>query len=348
MKKILIVSLTLLFCFSISYGESFQEELQRLAGENAKGYLTPFSTAFGSNLNSGLFHSAKPHKVLGFDLGVKIMFASVPDEDMMFDFAMPTTPIDVDYMGQTFSISPADVYPENVEAPTVFGEGDAGGVLPDTARIREALTLQDPLIGANIPPDQLQLLADEMPELYLPPGFDIPGLPMVIPQVSVGLPMKTEVLLRFMPATKISDDMGEFGFFGIGVKHSISQYIPMFPVAVSVQYAYQSLKFGDIITSNHTSFGIMASKGLLLITPYAGLTFESSTLSVDYTYTNPDPVAALTDPLHNTNIKFDLDGDNSFHARFGFKLSLLILGLNAEYAIGTYNVATVGLFLQLR
>ena len=336
MKKLFILTLILVFSTSLAFADdSFQEELQKLAEDNAKGYISPAPTAFGSNMNSGLFHTAKTHApFLGFDISVKMMLAMVPDEDMIYDFALPDIPIEFDYMGQPISLSPADIY-DNA-APTVFGE-DKDELAPDPALLAEALEAQG---VSPLTEDQLQQLIDEhIPNIPIPPGFDIPGLPLMIPQVSLGLPMKSEVMLRFFPNTKINDDIGEIGFFGIGIKHSISQYIPLCPVNIAGQFAYQSLKFGDIITSNHTAFNVIASKGLFIFTPYMGLGFENSSFEIDYTYYNPD---IPNDP--GTPIKFDMDGDNSFHMRFGVNFKLLLIGINAEYAVGKYNVATVGAY----
>ena len=338
MKKLLIVLIVLAFAFSFANAQSFQEELQKLAAENAQGYLKPFPTAFGTNMNSGLFHTAKTHKpFLGFDVGVKVMFAFVPDEDMTYDFQLPTTPITFDYMGQTVSLTPADIY-SDTEAPTVFGE-DKEELAADPVLVADALAAQG-ITGLSVA--QIQQLINDYLIIDIPPGFDIPGLPLMIPQVSVGLPMKSEILLRFYPKTKVSDDLGEFGFFGIGVKHSISQYIPLFPINLSAQFAYQSLNFGDIIESKHMSLGVVASKGLILFTPYVGVNYESSSLSVDYTVNIEDPNDPFYEDYNGTQVSFDMDGDNSFHMRAGVYFRLLIIGINAEYAMGKYNAATVG------
>ncbi|NQS98507.1 MAG: hypothetical protein HQ591_08640 [candidate division Zixibacteria bacterium] len=338
MKKLFILALILVFSTSLAFADdSFQEELQKLAEDNARGYIFPAPTAFGSAINSGLFHTAKTHApFLGFDISFKMMLAMVPDEDMTFDFALPSDPISIP--GYNFSLSMADIYDN--EAPTLFGEFKDGLTIDP---VLLAQVIEDS-IGSPFTEEQAQQLIDNNPGLFpiipLPPGYDIKGLPLMIPQVSFGLPMKSEVMLRFFPKTEISEDMGEFGFFGIGLKHSISQYIPLFPVSVSAQFAYQSINFGDIITSNHTAFNIIASKGLVLFTPYVGLGFESSSFEVDYTYYNPN---IPNDP--GTPIKFDIDGENNFHMRFGVNFKLLLIGINAEYAMGKYDVVTVGAYI---
>lgn len=339
MKKLTLILLAVILTVNFAFADSFQDELQRLAKENAKGYLTPFATAFGTDMNSGLFYSAKPHKVLGFDFGIRMMFAFVPDEDMTYSFQMPTS-VTFNFGGVDYEVATDDIYTaEDLarldEAPTIFGDDAYESIMPDEQ-------LLDNATGNVIDDDSLAAIAEKA-AVPIPPGFDISGLPLAIPQISVGLPMKSEVMLRFFPKTKVSDDIGDFGFFGIGVKHSISQYIPLFPLHISAQFAYQSLKFGDIITSKHTAFNVHASKTFAMFTPYVGLGFESSSIEVDYTIEGTGNLL-----VDGTPVKFDLDGDNGFRARVGFTLKFLLLGINADYAIGKYSAATLGLFFTFR
>ena len=356
MKKVIITLLALSLLCSLAFAAgNFQEDLKRLAEVNATNYLQPFSTAFGTNMNAGLYHTAKIHKLLGFDVGFRMMLAMIPDEGKTYNFAMPgeiDIPKNMIYPGQTgfFTISSAGIYPlANLEAPTVFGIDSTRTIEPDDAMLLQ--TLADSL---NITEAELRALLQaagysvsaisQQASFPVPPGLNLDYLPLAMPQISVGLPMNTEVMLRFFPKTEISKDIGEFAFLGIGVKHSLSQYIPMFPVDISAQFVYQSLEVGDIITSTHTCFNVHASKKFLIFTPYIGLGFESSNFKVDYT------IEGTGNPLlDGQEVSFDLEGENGFRARAGFSLSFFpLLKLTADYAIGDYNVATAGLMLTLR
>ena len=55
-----------------------------------------------------------------------------------------------------------------------------------------------------------------------PHGFDVASLPSGIYQAA-GSYYGTELLLRFFPKIKVSDS--ETGFWGLGLKHSITQWI---------------------------------------------------------------------------------------------------------------------------
>jgi len=83
-------------------------------------------------------------------------------------------------------------------------------------------------------------------DFKMPNGGNLTAIPMLIPQVLVGLPAGNELMLRIFPKVKISEDIGDLSFWGIGVKHSISQYIPLVPIDLAVQAVYQQMKAGDI------------------------------------------------------------------------------------------------------
>ena len=75
--------ITVLFV-GMASGQSLEERIQTMAAKNAEFYVNPLATAFGSGMNSGWFHSAKPHKLLGFDFGARAMAVTFPDEQKTF------------------------------------------------------------------------------------------------------------------------------------------------------------------------------------------------------------------------------------------------------------------------
>jgi len=344
MKTVLTIIFSLILTCSLVYGGNFQDELQKLAEANAKLYMQPGATAFGTNMNSGLFYRAKTHGVLGFDVGVRAMMAFVPDDDLEYDFQLPSAiPITVPGVSEPFEIPTSSLFSNpDLIAPTVFGSDDGHWINADPDAIEQALSDSLGIPIGTLSTSELLALAEQV-MIYVPPGIDLTTIPFLMLQGSVGLPMNSEIMLRLVPPTKIAGDIGEISLFGFGIKHSLSQYIPMCPVHIAGQFSYQSLKVGDVIESNHTSFYAIASKSFIVVEPYIGLGFEKSTLSVDYTIDYP------ANPLiDGTKVSFDLDGDNSFHARFGMNVKFLLLGINAEYALGNYNVATLGLYFSFR
>jgi len=341
MKKLVVIFLAVSMTAGAAFA-SFEEDLQRLAAENATNYISPFVTAFGTDMNTGLYHTAAIHKLFGFDVGIHMMGAIVPDDAMTYTFQIPSS---IDFGGYTYST--ASWYPAaNLEAPTIFGSDEGAEIAPDAILVRD-----DIAANMGVSPDMVPLeLVDSLVALGtfpVPPGLNLEIAPLAMPQFCLGLPFKTEVLLRFMP-TYSSDDFGDIGFLGIGVKHSISQYIPMCPVDVAAQYVYQSLKVGDLLESTHTAMSLIASKKLSLIlfslTPYVGFGMESSNLKVDYTIEGTG-----NDMLDGTPVSFDIDGDNGFRGKVGVSTRLLLFKIYADYAfIGDYGAYTAGLVLSIR
>lgn len=363
MKPILSFFLSILFILTLGtplFAVDFQEQLQKMAAENAENYISPFSTAFGSGMNSGLYHTAKPHSLLGFDVGIKMALTFVPDEDLTFIWDMGnslTIPVS-DVFGipnNELTINPNNIYTER-ETPTVFGDKEQATLSPDPDAAWNEVTTA--LKSHGLSDDDINNLSSEIHDLInnqikpIPTvmgiGFDM--LPVAIPQVSVGLIMGTEVLIRYLPPYEITD-LGEINFLGIGIKHNLSQYIPipMFPVDITGQYVWQKLEIGDLLESNHTAINIHVSKGLgipgLSITPYLGAGIEMSDLKIsDYTITGSgNPL------IDGTTVNgFTLDGENKTRLSAGVRLGLGFITINGDWNLGAYQTASVGLGITLR
>jgi len=352
LRRVITILTTLALIMAIAgtaTAVDFQEQLEKLAEENARGYISPFSTAFGTAMNSGLYHTAKPHGILGFDVSVKMAFVSIPDDALTFEFIMPQ----VEY--QSIKLDGNIIYPDR-ENPTVFGssEVDSFRTTPESveAAFRQVFIVDsgwtEQRFNNVFPSGNWTTKSDSIPAFQKIPGIDLTTMPFVIPQVSVGLPMSTEVMLRFLP-TIDAGDVGDVDFLGIGVKHCLSQYIPvpLFPVKISGQFVWQKLTIGDLLESRHTAFNIHASKtfGLgVTITPYVGLGMESSNLKVDYTIETGNPL----NPLEGQHVSFDLNGDNSFRMALGARVGLPFVTLNVDYNVGEYSTISAGLGITLR
>lgn len=355
-KGLLVICLTVALSAPAS-AVDFQEELKKLAENNARGYINPFATAFGTAMNSGLYHTARPHGILGFDISVKVTAALVSDEDKFYDFFVPGEigiPLNILQPGSTdtLKLNGFAVWPDR-RTSTVFGPDSsrslrASGAEGELERTLKEKGWTDEQITAIKGTVQWQGVLDRIPSITTVRGLNLDGLPMVMPQVSVGLPFKTEVLARYIPEID-AGDIGKVKFLGLGLKHNVSQYIPvpMFPVDISLQYVWQKLEVGDILESNHTALNIQASKKLglplLSITPYVGVGFESSDLKVDYTIENSG-----SDALNGQTVSFDLEGDNKTRITGGIRLGLTFLTINADYSLGAYSAYSVGVGLTIR
>src|SRR5437870_7194474 len=68
-------------------------------------------------------------------------------------------------------------------------------------------------------------------------------LPLAVPQLTVGNVLGTQAVVRYISIPEIND-LPQVTFWGIGARHSISQYFPDLPVDLAASSFYQSLIIG--------------------------------------------------------------------------------------------------------
>ena len=178
--------------------------------------------------------------------------------------------------------------------------------------------------------------------LVYPPGINESNLPMVFPQASVSF-MGSEVMLRYLPKIDIGET--DLSLFGFGLKHSISQYIPLSPVDLAVQFLYNSFTMTDVVDVTNTAFNVQVSKSFGLFTAYGGLQYESTSFDLEYTYVNHNS-SDIFNEFDGETIKVNLDGENNFRATIGGSAKFVFLVLNAGYSIGKHSVLSSGLTLE--
>ncbi len=363
MKKIaiiLIVFALILPAIVQAQDFNFEEQLRQLATKNAQGYVGPFATAFGTSMNSGFYHTAKPHSFLGFDISVKAALVSIPDEGMVYDFYVGSATVAADpawmIPNNELTVDLELLYPER-ESPTLFGNNEVTVIQPAPNGAADAL--ESALLGAGKTQAEIDMLkltpawngavnqiqSGAVP-LTTPMGFDLPTVGFAMAQASLGLPFGTEVMLRMLPEYDVPD-VGKITLYGFGIKHNLDQYIPipLFPVDISAQFAMQQFKVGDFLESNHTMWNIQASKKLgfgISFTPYIGLGMETSTIDINYLVEGSGTI------LDGETVTFELEGDNAFRTTVGFNLTLLLLTINADYSMGEYDAVTIGAGITFR
>lgn len=161
-----------------------------------------------------------------------------------------------------------------------------------------------------------------------PGGMDIKMLPLVVPQVTVGSLMGTQATVRWMDF-KIGKDLGKLGLMGIGIQHSVSQYLPLFPLDLSVGLFMQNFKVGDVVKATTNFIGVQGSYQAGLLTLYGGVGYENAKIKISYTSGDND-------------IAFNFDAQNKIRMNLGLALSLTALKLHADYNIGTQSVLAIG------
>ena len=159
-----------------------------------KAYIRPYTNALGTDLSNGWYNTAKPHKTLGFDVTFTLNTTFVPNTDKTFN-------------------------PENLGLTGIRVEGDAASptAMGDNSQGAK-LILEDDFGGTLSDPQ-------EIASFNLPKGTGIGFAPAPMLQVGVGLVKGTEVVGRYIPDMKLGSQ-AEIGLWGVGIKHSIKQWIP--------------------------------------------------------------------------------------------------------------------------
>lgn len=320
--------LAVLMAASVQFGaaQDLSAQLSKLFGKNAMNYVKPIVQGWGADLNSGFYHSADLHDILGFDVQLKLSAARLSEEDKWFNFEMPDQ---ITY--NAFTLRAGTDYEKFVRTPTAVGA--KGETIVRTK-------------STSIVPNQ------EIARL--PGGYDLPISPLIVPQAAIGLPFGLEVMGRFIPTTTLSSegtDIGKVNFLGFGVRHDIDQYIPApLPIDIAVHFMTQKFNFKDasdnnLISATATAYGIEASAKALIFTLYGGFQLESSKFTIGpYTATFKEGTQTRTVRVE----EFEIEGKNRSRFHAGLRLILLIVNLHADYSFAETPVITVGAGITLR
>jgi hypothetical protein len=333
-KKTLVSVLLLCVCFgaNLMQAQDLQTQLSKMGQDAAIGYTTPLLSNWANDLNTGIYHTAALHSILGFDIGVNLALARITDGDKTFTFNMPST-FNVTSNGYTATLVAGTHYPASVVTPTAVGDGN-GTVIKTTAPYT--------VNGVVVVPAGYPLLT-------MPGGFNLPAVPLPMPQLALGLPFGIEVMVRYIPTVSAGDE-GKFNFSGFGARYSIDQWIPMCPVNIAVHFMTQSLNFkskGDtsLFSGKGTAYGLEVSKKFFILTLYGGFQIESSSMTLnDYTFTDQSSGV----PVQVNIPGFTINGSNKSRFTVGANLLLLILNIQADYSFGTTPVANLGVGIAIR
>lgn len=362
MKRILWVLITgtvLSTCFSANsvaqvkdlgaFMAAGQSDAQKLF----KAYLSPYINAFGASMTGGWYNTAKPHKLGGFDLTVTFNTAIVPKNSRTFD---------IDALGlQSLQKDPAAA---NM-TPTVAGKRTDGSQLD--YKITEGS------------------YSYSQPAFKLPKGTGFPYIPTPMIQAGIGLIKGTEIIGRWVPTVNIGK--GSLGLWGIGLKHDIDQWIPVFKklpvlhIAVMGGYTKLNGKIGFTVNPSDIGMGaydnlpastwndqdmmltttsftanLLVSANLPVVCFYGGVGFATTKTNLKLTgnfpvasisTTGQPEVKAVADPI-NFKVKNQDGGVTKPRVDIGMRIKLGILTINFDYTKANYSVATAGLGVSFR
>ncbi len=316
-----------------------------------EGYITPYANAFGSSLNGGWYNTGKPHKLGGFDITLSVSTTLIPEDAKTFDLD------DLNLQKLTYSTN---------MAPTIAGENKEGPLMEYWIDEYEGTTLPLPV---------------KLASFNSPSGINWAIIPLPMIKAGIGLPLGTELIGRFIPTIKVAD--GSFGLWGVGLKHSIVQYLPgsdLFPIDISLMGGYTKVTVGIPVSmepddyNNMTydpvdfedqkvnmevsayTFNLLISKKLPVVTFFGGLGYSgtSTSVAVDGNFALPSyNVLSPLDPIYTdadvfTIPSFDIESFSGVRLNAGMRLTLGVLTIHADYTKANYSVITAGLGISFR
>ncbi len=315
-----------------------------------EGYITPYANAFGSSLNGGWYNTGKPHKLGGFDITLSVSTTLIPEDAKTFDL------LELGLNNLTVS--------GNSMAPTIAGANNPGPTL--------SYVITDPTYG------DITLASFESPE-----GINWAIIPLPMIKAGIGLPLGTEVIGRFIPKITASDF--SFSLWGVGLKHSLVQYLPgsdLFPIDISLMGGYTKVSVGipvsmepdsydNMTTHSESDFedqevnmdvsaytiNLLISKKLPIVTFYGGVGYSgtSTSIAVDGNFALPsfNPLISTTSPVYvDANVvtipSIDIDSFSGVRLNAGMRLTLGVLTIHADYTKANYSVITAGFGISFR
>ena len=334
--SLLVLVMAVMVAGARAGSDDLGSKLGGVTSDFAAGYLQPIANSFGADMNSGWFHGAQMSNGFHLYFGIKAFGANVPSADQKFSLTFADT-VHVDRVinGTQYTFV-VPVQLSGTDMPTVFGDDQVKGTVSGSGSIDTNIA------GAG--PQHIVATVNNKPLIA---GLIKTSLaPLAMPQVTLGTIMGTDFTLRLIPTIKL-DKYGSIGFYGVGVRHSISQYLggENAPIDLAAGIAIQKLTIKDsldneLLGASAFLLNVEASKSFSILTLYGGLQFEKSSMDVHYTY--HATLSSNSTPL-DVPINFSMDASNKFRALIGINLGLGPLNLNADYNVGTISVISGGL-----
>lgn len=313
-------------------------------------YMNPLLKGIGYGFNNGWYNTARPHKSFGFDLTISANAAFVPVIDQSFKFI----PENYQVLDLTSDPSMTDDFP-TIMGGTTTNEVRAYLSKDDPDPILSSLYVQSPILDG---------VREDFP-------VDAVAVPSPIIQIGVGILKKTDIKVRWVPTINRTENF-KYTYFGLGVMHSVSQWIPVmkdikfldvsgFVGFTNIDLTYV-LEPGKINGANQeANFGVntityemVGSATFSVFTGFVGLGYDSfkTNLNVNGDYEIKIPGAidgdgnqlteVITDPVAlNTN-------SGGFRATVGVRLKLAVITLHSSYTLQEYNTLNVGLGFSFR
>lgn len=338
MRKIILLFF-LCTNLAISQGLSGVENFILVSEEDkdllVNNYFSPLFKSMQISMSEGWARTAKSHKKFGFDISFFASGVLVPNNDKLFS----TSGFE-------------SVFANGTSSPTIFGSESN-----TTYNVSFFSQQQDANLSTTF----------DSPDGY---GSVLSSERLVLPnvQAGLGLPFKSEIIVRYMP--KVSFKGAEFTAFGVGFKHNLTQYFTLskvtpfnlsvllssakmvgdYPLAESSQISGENQSIDLDISSS--AFGLIGSADLKIVSLYASVSqvISKSSFKVNGTYivdyvTNPGNTPIELEVVDPIDISSKM---NYLRKNIGLSLNFPLLKFFVDYSIQDYNTINAGLCFSIR
>lgn len=312
------------------------------ASKFMQAYIAPWTNAFGAGLNSGWYNTAKPHKLLGFDLTTSVNVGVIPSSADKFDLSTIGLSSSVVASGLTPSISGPD---EPGQHMSYIESGH------------------------------------EVASFNAPGGTAWKYIPVPTAQLGLGLPFGTEVKGRFIPKIDIQDgnislwgigvmhnltqylpgdkllpfDVSLFGGYTKLTGNLPVDVQPGTPQNYTAPYnATTSFQDQNMnITVSALNVSAIASLNIPVLTIYGGLGYSKTITDLQLQGNFPTPKYVNGQAVYNNDgvkkfDKIEMDNFSGVRANIGLRIKLAVITIHADYTRAQYNVFSTGLGISVR
>ena len=156
------------------------------------------------------------------------------------------------------------------------------------------------------------------------------------PQVTVGGFLNSEVTARFL-TFDMDNEIERVRFYGIGARHSISNYFVDSPIDLSVGYMYHHLESGDYLNSDHHLISAHVGASGEILSGQFMVGYQTSDSDIHYIYDDGDV---------ETDVNLNLTNNNPFimEAGLGVKLGPVMASTSVSWSEHVAVSLGAGLF----
>ncbi|HUR31255.1 MAG TPA: DUF6588 family protein [Saprospiraceae bacterium] len=197
--------------------------------------------------------------------------------------------------------------------------------------------VQTAIVPTIIGDERSVVLHGDNNSIYVfPGGLDLQQVILGTPQITVGGFLNSEVTARFL-AFPLNDNLDRVRFYGIGARHSISNYFNDSPIDLSIGYMYHHTEAGNYINSDQHLVSAHIGKTGKILSGQFMVGYQASNSDLHYVYDDGDT---------QTEVNLNLTNQNPFimEAGLGVKLGPLMASSSISYSEHVAVAAGLGLF----